>query len=70
MKGNIMPLSYVLYMVIDRVDNKTHKKAQLTQGWHATAVRVWRPLGNKSEPSQKPNLEPNIMLYMGGDMLV
>ena len=39
------------------------KKVQLTQGWRATAMPVWRPLGNKSEPSQKlhkPTLEPNI----------
>ena len=35
-------------------------KAQLTQGLRVTAVRVWRPLWQKSKFSWKPTLEPNI----------
>jgi len=32
------------------------KKAQLTQGLDATAVRVWRPQGKKSKLIRKPHL--------------
>ena len=36
------------------------KKAQLTQGLRATALRVCKPLWQKTKLSQKPHLKPNI----------
>jgi len=41
--------------------SNANKRAQLSRGKRATAVRVWRPLGKKSTFSRKPNpgtLEP------------
>jgi len=52
--------SYFRFQIDWLIGHKAYKKAQLTQGLRATAVRVWRPYGRNISSAGNPTLEPNM----------